>query len=91
MCPPINEIIYVSSVNQRILVCRWHLSISLIIISLGYGSEVVVQKIDHPGLETWWFQDDDDEMVDKNAPKLQVWNARHIEVESGLFENLLHA
>ena len=31
-----------------------------------------------------------DGMEDKNAPKLQVWNERHIEVEGGLFENLLH-
>jgi hypothetical protein len=30
-------------------------------------------------------------MEDKNIPKLQVWNARNIEVEGGLFENLLHA
>jgi hypothetical protein len=52
MCPPIGEIVYASSVNQRILICRWHLSISLAIISLGYGSEVVDHKIDHPGLET---------------------------------------
>jgi hypothetical protein len=52
MCPPINEIVCASSVNQSICICRWHLSISLAIISLGYGSEVVVPKIDHPGLET---------------------------------------
>jgi hypothetical protein len=52
MCPPINEIVYASSVNQRILVCLWPLSISLAIISLDYGSEVVFPKIDHPGLET---------------------------------------
>ena len=52
MCPQINEIVYASSVNQHILVCRWPLSISLAIISLDYGSEVVVPKIDHPDLET---------------------------------------
>jgi hypothetical protein len=51
MCPPINEIAYTSSVNQPILIGRWHLSILLTIISQSYGSEVVVPKIDHPGLE----------------------------------------
>jgi len=30
-------------------------------------------------------------MEDKNFSKPEVWNARRIEVEGGLFENLLHA
>jgi hypothetical protein len=30
-------------------------------------------------------------MEEKNGSKPEVWNARHIEVEGVLFENLLHA
>jgi hypothetical protein len=29
-------------------------------------------------------------MKDKNGSKPEIWNARHIEVKGGLFENLLH-